>query len=122
MISHRVWTTIPWSGSRIPPCLEPILKAARNLERMGCKAIAAECGYFAWFQKNEYRPPALAGKYLSPLESDGQGNPVLIPSPEFIVFGQHDFKLVFCQDMARVLQLPVQPFGKAVVLGFETLS
>lgn len=31
--------------------LEPILKAARKLERMGCRAIAAECGYFAWFQK-----------------------------------------------------------------------
>ncbi|MCP4691426.1 MAG: aspartate/glutamate racemase family protein [Desulfobacterales bacterium] len=33
------------------PCLAPIQKAARNLERMGCRAIAAECGYFAYFQK-----------------------------------------------------------------------
>lgn len=33
------------------PLLEPIIKAARKLERMGCRAIAAECGYFAWFQK-----------------------------------------------------------------------
>lgn len=32
-------------------CLEPILRAARKLERMGCRAIAAECGYFAWFQR-----------------------------------------------------------------------
>lgn len=31
--------------------LAPILRAARKLERMGCRAIAAECGYFAWFQK-----------------------------------------------------------------------
>lgn len=31
--------------------LEPVLVAARKLERMGCRAIAAECGYFAWFQK-----------------------------------------------------------------------
>lgn len=30
------------------PCREPILEAARRLERMGCRAIAAECGYFAW--------------------------------------------------------------------------
>jgi hypothetical protein len=30
--------------------LEPVLAAARKLERMGCRAIAAECGYFAWFQ------------------------------------------------------------------------
>ena len=33
------------------PCLEPILRAAKRLERMGCRAIAAECGYFAYFQK-----------------------------------------------------------------------
>jgi len=33
------------------PCLEPILRAAKRLERMGCRAIAAECGYFACFQK-----------------------------------------------------------------------
>ena len=33
------------------PCLAPIQQAAKNLERMGCRAIAAECGYFAYFQK-----------------------------------------------------------------------
>ena len=33
------------------PCLEPILQAARKLEWMGCRAIAAECGYFAYFQR-----------------------------------------------------------------------
>ena len=33
------------------PCLEPIQRAAKKLERMGCRAIAAECGYFAYFQK-----------------------------------------------------------------------
>ncbi len=33
------------------PCLEPIKAAASKLERMGCRAITAECGYFAYFQK-----------------------------------------------------------------------
>lgn len=33
------------------PCRSPVLAAAKRLERMGCRAIAAECGYFAWFQK-----------------------------------------------------------------------
>jgi hypothetical protein len=33
------------------PCLEPIQRAAKKLEMMGCRAIAAECGYFAYFQK-----------------------------------------------------------------------
>jgi hypothetical protein len=32
-------------------CLTPILAAAQRLERMGCRAIAAECGYFSLFQK-----------------------------------------------------------------------
>ncbi len=34
------------------PCLEPIQRAAKKLEQMGCRAIAAECGYFAYFQKD----------------------------------------------------------------------
>jgi hypothetical protein len=33
------------------PCLEPIQRAAKKLEAMGCRAIAAECGYFAYFQR-----------------------------------------------------------------------
>jgi hypothetical protein len=33
------------------PYLEPVRRAARKLERMGCRAIAAECGYFAYFQQ-----------------------------------------------------------------------
>lgn len=32
-------------------CLEPIVEAAQNLERMGCRAITAECGFFAYFQQ-----------------------------------------------------------------------
>lgn len=33
------------------PCLEPIRRAAKKLERMGCRAIVAECGYFGYFQR-----------------------------------------------------------------------
>ncbi len=33
------------------PCLAPIQRAAKKLEEIGCRAIAAECGYFAYFQK-----------------------------------------------------------------------
>jgi Asp/Glu/hydantoin racemase len=33
------------------PCLEPIRQAAVHLEQKGCRAISAECGYFAYFQK-----------------------------------------------------------------------
>ncbi|MCX6032438.1 MAG: aspartate/glutamate racemase family protein [Chloroflexi bacterium] len=33
------------------PCLPPVIRAAQQLERMGCRAIAAECGYFAYFQR-----------------------------------------------------------------------
>ncbi len=33
------------------PCLEPVLRAAQRLERLGCRAILAECGYFAYFQR-----------------------------------------------------------------------
>ncbi|MCK5683058.1 aspartate/glutamate racemase family protein [bacterium] len=33
------------------PCRKPILEAAKELEKMGCRAILSECGYFAYFQK-----------------------------------------------------------------------
>lgn len=38
-------------GEDKPSCLEPILSAARKLERLGCRAILGECGYFAYFQR-----------------------------------------------------------------------
>ena len=43
--------TLVWAKDK-SPCRQPILDAAQRLERMGCRAIAAECGYFAYFQKD----------------------------------------------------------------------
>ncbi len=43
--------TLVWEQNKTP-CRAPILAAAKKLESMGCKAIAAECGYFAYFQKD----------------------------------------------------------------------
>ena len=48
------------------PCLEPVLKAARKLEKMGCRAIAAECGYFAYFQREVSRQRQSAGVHVQP--------------------------------------------------------
>ena len=33
-------------------CREAVIRAARKLESLGCRAVAAECGYFAFFQKD----------------------------------------------------------------------
>jgi hypothetical protein len=41
------------------PCLAPVQRAARRLERLGCRAIAAECGYFAYFQREIARHVAV---------------------------------------------------------------
>ena len=32
-------------------CLPPIIKAVQKLEKLGCRAIMGECGYFAYFQR-----------------------------------------------------------------------
>lgn len=40
-----------WAEDKTP-CRQPILDAAKRLEKMGCRAIAAECGYFACFQQD----------------------------------------------------------------------
>jgi len=54
-------------GADKGPLLEPVIAAARRLERMGCRAIAAECGYFAWFQHElaaAVRVPVFASSLL----------------------------------------------------------
>ena len=33
-------------------CRDAVIATAKKLERLGCRAIAAECGYFAFFQKD----------------------------------------------------------------------
>ena len=38
-------------GKDKSPALKPIIEACKNLEKMGCKVISGECGYFAYFQK-----------------------------------------------------------------------
>jgi hypothetical protein len=38
-----------WSEDKTH-CRQPILEAAKRLEKIGCRAVAAECGYFL-FQK-----------------------------------------------------------------------
>jgi hypothetical protein len=43
--------TLVWEEDK-SPCREPIKQSAKRLEKMGCRAIAAECGYFAYFQKD----------------------------------------------------------------------
>ena len=32
-------------------CLPSIIKAAQKLEKLGCRAVVGECGYFAYFQR-----------------------------------------------------------------------
>lgn len=43
--------TLVWAQDKTP-CRVPIIEAAQRLERLGCRAVAAECGYFAYFQKD----------------------------------------------------------------------
>lgn len=42
--------TLVWDADK-SACLTPILSAAQQLEKYGVRAIAAECGYFAYFQR-----------------------------------------------------------------------
>ncbi len=42
--------TLVWDQGKTP-VRAPIIASAKRLERYGCRAIAAECGYFAYFQQ-----------------------------------------------------------------------
>jgi hypothetical protein len=52
---------IAWSKGDDAILLPPIVKAAKKLEKMGCKGIFAECGYFSYFQ------PDIAGEVDIPV-------------------------------------------------------
>ncbi|WP_130863200.1 aspartate/glutamate racemase family protein [Bacilliculturomica massiliensis] len=52
---------VAWCKGDDEALLPPILKAAKKLERMGCRGILAECGYFAYFQ------PMVAGTVSVPV-------------------------------------------------------
>ena len=43
--------TLVWDQDKTP-VRAPIIASAKRLERYGCRAIAAECGYFAYFQED----------------------------------------------------------------------
>lgn len=48
-------------------CREAVVTAAKNLENLGCRAVAAECGYFAFFQQdvaNALEVPAFMSSLL----------------------------------------------------------
>lgn len=59
-------------------CLPPLRRAAEKLERMGCRAIAAECGYFSYFQQEiaeHVRVPVFMSSLLQvPLAQQVVGN------------------------------------------------
>ena len=49
------------------PCWIPIKEAAQSLVQLGCRAVVAECGYFAFFQRmlaNEIDVPVFASSLL----------------------------------------------------------
>lgn len=39
-------------GTNIELCRKSVINAAKKLEKMGCRAIVGECGYFSLFQKD----------------------------------------------------------------------
>ena len=39
-------------GTDIGSCRKAVIKAAKKLEKLGCRAISGECGYFSLFQKD----------------------------------------------------------------------
>lgn len=92
--------------------LAPIQKAAKKLEKMGCRAIAGECGYFAYFQKdiaNHVKVPVFMSSLLQvPLAQQ------LIGTDQVVGI------LVFSKDVltsAHLAAVGIQPGSNYVVEG-----
>lgn len=99
-------------GEQKQVLLEPVLAAARKLERMGCRAIAAECGYFAWFQKeiaNAVNVPVFASSLLQ------------VPMAQIIVGAKQTVGILVAEgdqlQERHLTSVGVHPGSNYVVLG-----
>jgi hypothetical protein len=94
------------------PCLPAIQRAARKLERMGCRAIAAECGYFSYFQRD------IAGYVDVPVFLSSL---LQIPLARQIVGSNRTVGLLAarksCLPPAHLAAVGVQPGGNLVIEG-----
>jgi len=96
------------------PCLEPIQRTAKKLERMGVRAIAAECGYFAYFQQ------AIAGTvdvpvFMSSLLQVPLAQQLIGPKKVVgIMVAQREF-----MTDAHLQAVGIQPGGNYVLAGAE---
>ncbi|HSR33495.1 MAG TPA: aspartate/glutamate racemase family protein [Anaerolineae bacterium] len=96
------------------PCLEPIKQAATKLERMGCRAVAAECGYFAYFQQ------AIAGHIDVPVFMSSL---LQVPWAQQLI-GPNKAVGLFASSRADMTQthldaVGIQPGGNYVMGGIE---
>lgn len=98
-------------------CLEPILRAAEKLERLGCRAIAAECGYFSYFQQD------VAGHVDVPVFMSSLLQVPLIQQ----VIGPHKQVGILCA-FRRLLtdthlrNVGIEPKGRVVIGGTDELG
>jgi hypothetical protein len=101
-------------GEDKSPCLEPVLRAARRLERMGCRAVAAECGYFAFFQR-EVTAALGVPVFMSSLLQVPWAQQLIGPAQEVgIVVAQRH-----CLTPAHLEAVGVQPGSNYVVYGAQ---
>lgn len=96
------------------PCLAPILAAAKKLERMGCRAVAAECGYFSLFQKD------VAGYVDIPVFMSSL---LQVPLMQQVV-GQKNIVGIMCADRshlsaAHLIAVGIDPESNIVIAGAE---
>lgn len=96
------------------PCLEPIKRAAKKLERMGCRAIAAECGYFAYFQR-EIAAHVDVPVFMSSLLQVPWAQQLIGPDKVVGVLVARETKLT----SAHLEAVGIQPGSNYVVAGVE---
>jgi len=74
-------------------CLQPIIDSTRRLEKMGCRAISAECGYFAYFQR-EVAAAVNVPVFLSSLIQVTLAQQVIAPNKVIGIIGLAESKLI----------------------------
>jgi len=86
-------------------CLPMILQASKSLEKYGCRAISAECGYFAYFQR-EVAAHVDVPVFLSSLLQVPMAQQVIDPNKVVGIIGLAESQLI-TQELLEAVNISI---------------
>lgn len=101
-------------GLDIELCRKAVMKAAKKLEKMGCRAIVGECGYFSLFQK-DITPIVNVPVFMSSLLQVPLIQHIIGPNKTVAIA----VALKWCFTDAHLINVGIDPTSNIKIFGVE---